>query len=227
MPYGVAFARFSARGAPDPNSKRERGRVDTNLGELLDGLLVPSHGTGPLLQRDYWAVIENCRMTATEVAELVAREFERFAPEELVRFQRSDGGGRPLEVGDEMGVDIRMVGACRVRVLHRDPNSLTLGTLEGHPEAGRITFGAYRDTEGRVVFHIRSRARASSGTRYAAYLAAGEAMQTTTWTDFVDRLAHIVGDGVAGVIHAKTTVIESDGEDPETVCSPTFLATGS
>jgi|KBSSwiStaDraftv2_1062776.scaffolds.fasta_scaffold479928_3 hypothetical protein len=196
---------------------------------LTNGLILPSAGSGPLLQRDYWAVIATCRLPPTGVAELVAREFCAIAPEALARFQPCDDAlaDRPLETGDELAVSIRMAGDCRVRVIHRDRNSLTLGTLEGHPEAGRITFGAYRNEAGDVIFHIRSRARASSDLRYAGFVALGEPMQTTTWTDFIDRLAHIAGDGVIGAIHAETSeVVDDEAEDPATICAPTFAARG-
>jgi hypothetical protein len=79
-----------------------------------------------------------------------------------------------------------------------------------------------------VIFHIRSLARSSSPAKYAGFVAAGEPMQTNTWTDFIDRLAHSVGDGVAGVIHAEKVEIDEDGasERPDQACSPTFLAVG-
>jgi len=224
------------------SEKRMKSDHSRDLDRLLDGLILHSEGSGPLLQRDYWAVVEDCRLSPPDVADLVSREFCNFAPESLVRFERSsgeaggDGDGEqnpadsespPLEEGDELDVAIRMAGTCRVRVVHRDRNSLTLATLKGHPEAGRITFGTYRNDDGRVVFHIRSRARASSGTRYAGFVAAGEPMQATTWTDFVDRVAHTVGAGVVGVIRVETAKMEEDEpDDPEVICSPTFLAVG-
>jgi hypothetical protein len=194
--------------------------------DLLEGLILATDGSGPLLQRDYWAVIKKSKISPPELADLVSREFCSFAPEELVRFERASEGEEPLEVGDELGVWIRAAGECGVRVTHRNENSLTLATIEGHPEAGRITFGAYRNRAGEVVFHIRSRARSSSPVKYAAFVAAGEPMQTTTWTDFIDCVAHTAGEGVLGVIHASTEEIEDEPEDPETVCSPTFLAEG-
>ena len=67
--------------------------------------------------------------------------------------------------------------------------------LTGHPEAGRITFGAYRTVDGDVVFHIRSRACSSSLFNYLGFLVGGDPMQTATWTDFV-----IVGDEKPGWI---------------------------
>ena len=214
-----------------PGDCEPRGLADNEamteqrLEALTDRLARASGGSGPLLQRDYWAVISNCRLAPSEIAALVARDFCSLAPEAFVQFQ-ADGEPRPLEVGDEMTVSIRMAGDCHVRVLHRDRNSLTLGTLEGHPEAGRITFGAYRNQRSDVIFHIRSRARASSDLRYAGFVAVGEPMQTTTWTDFIDRLAHVVGDGVIGAIHAETTEVDDEPEHPEAICAPTFAALG-
>lgn len=203
-----------------------RESMAEKLAKLREGLILAIQGSGPLLQRDYWAVIRGCRLTPPELAELVASDFCSFAPEELVGFERLDGSEGAMEVGAEMRVDIRAAGRCGVRVLHRDRNSITLGTLEGHPEAGRITFGVYPNRDGEVVFHIRSRARSSSAATYAAFLAAGEPMQTTTWTDFIDCVAHRAGDGVIGVIHVSTEEIEDESDDPETTCSPTFLARG-
>ena len=196
------------------------------LERLLEGLHLARDGKGPLLQRDYWAVIRESRLSPREGAAVVAKEFGTFAPEELVRFEREEDVDGPLEVGEELKVAIRMAGLCRVRVLHRDSNSITLGTVRGHPESGRITFGAYRNPAGDVVFHIRSRARSSTSVRWAGFMAAGEPMQTNTWTDFIDRLAHTVGEGVVGAIHAETMEIEDEPNDPVSMCSPTFRAVG-
>ena len=181
-------------------------------------------GHGPLLQRDYWAVLAGCRMRPSEIAELLADRFAQFPPAELVRFSRTDGREAPLAVGDLLDVEIALAGACRVQVVHLDANSLTLATLAGHPEAGRITFGAYRNPVGDVVFHIRSRARSRSRTCLIGFLAAGEAMQTNTWTDFVNHVAAAVGQGIVGVIRVETAEVEQTPEDLEAV--PTFLATG-
>ena len=195
-----------------------------NDAPLHEALLTADDGCGPLLQRDYWAVIAGCRLTPPEIATLVATRFTEFAPAELVRFSRCQESAEPLAPGDLMDVDITLAGSCQVQVLRRDDNSVTLGTLAGHPEAGRITFGAYRNQVDDVVFHIRSRARSSSKKCLVGYLAAGEAMQTNCWTDFINNLAATVGQGVVGVIRAETSELDEDDDDPAT---PTFVATGS
>jgi Domain of unknown function (DUF1990) len=203
------------------------GEMGTETGEaLLEGLLLAAEGAGPLLQRDYWAVIEHCGCSPSELMALVASRFAEFAPEELVVFEREDGGDTPLEVGDALRVRIRGAGTFRVRIIHRDPQSLTLATLPGHPEAGRITFGAYRNEPGDVIFHIRSRARSCSRVMYLGFRTGGEAMQTNTWTDFVNTVALTVGEGIIGFLHAETSVMEEAHESADDVRGPTFLARG-
>lgn len=183
-----------------------------------------SEGKGPLLQRDYWAVFADCELSPAEVSDLVAMQFCSFPPAAIVKFERDDGT-RPMKVGDTLRVDIRGAGGCNVQVTHRDANSITLHTLDGHPEAGRITFGAYRDSERRVVFHIRSRARASSPIRLAGYVAIGEGMQTSTWTDFINHLAAEIGCTIEDEINASVEEVEPTPSDSWAgLHEPTYLA---
>jgi hypothetical protein len=158
------------------------------------------------------------------VAELVATRFVELAPSELVTFRRRDGGTAALDCGAELDVDIRMAGSFGVRVVHRDRNSITLATLDGHPEVGRITFGSYRNAAGDVVFHIRSRARSHAGRRLG-FLAIGEAMQTNTWADFIGAVAATAGDGVAGDVHVETREVDEEPAD-HAADGPTFHAIG-
>jgi hypothetical protein len=212
--------------ALSPTGGRNMVKLGERLQKLTEGLLPAHRGYGTFLQRDYWAVIADCALGPREVVSLVVSRFWEFAPEETVTFRRTDRMEDPLEVGDELEVLIRWAGEFRVRVLHRDLNSITIGTLIGHPEAGRITFGAYRNDYGDVIFHIRSRARSGSRRMFMGFLAVGEPMQTNTWTDFINRLAATVGSGVIGWIHAETRVIPEEPQDLESLRSPTFVARG-
>lgn len=188
--------------------------------------LSASRGRGPLLQRDYWAVIEQPTLGPSDIGAFLARRFCELAPPRWVHFWGAEGShSEELEVGDEIRVHIELAGTFAVRVLHRNANSITLCTMEKHPEAGKITFGAYRNARGDMVFHIRSRARASSYLRYAGFFVAGEPMQLSAWTDYVDRVASAVGAGVRGAVHEETRHVSDEPQDEED--TPTYWAVGS
>jgi hypothetical protein len=182
-------------------------------------------GAGEHLERDYWAVIRGCQRRPRALIGAVRERFVEFAPAELACFRRLGVQPGPLALGEELEVRIAAAGSCFVRVVHADEQSFTLATLCGHPEAGRITFGAYCNAREDVVFHIRSRARSGSRLLYAGFLAAGEAMQTNTWTDFIGAVAQTFGQGVIGSIHSETRQAP-DEPPPLEECSPTFLARG-
>jgi hypothetical protein len=199
-------------------------------GTASQRLQAASVGIGPLMQRDYWAVIDRCRYRPSEVMSIVASRFPELPPPDVVVFEQNRDGGDPgaLEVGDELDIQMRLAGAARVRVVHICKCSITLATLKGHPEAGRITFGAYRADDGNVVFQVRSRARSSSLFTYLGFLVGGDPMQTTTWTDFINNVATTCGSGVVGSVKAETHALEPHDSAPgdETMDCPTFVAEG-
>jgi hypothetical protein len=185
-------------------------------------LLPATRGVGPLLQRDYWAVFKGVDLRPSELIRHVKTHFCQLPPAALVEFAAAGG----IVKGAELDIRIRPGQQCCVRVVHEDAQSFTLGTLEGHPEAGRITFGAYRNPDGDVIFHIRSRARSATTSRRIGFLAIGDAMQTNTWTDFITNTAASVGARIQEVIHADTETVEPVPEDDAPLDSPTFLAVG-
>ena len=184
------------------------------------------NGAGALLQRDYWAAIDECRIGPAELMVDLRRRFCEFPPADLVSFSRPKNCDQPLGVNDELEIVIRMAGQCRVRVTCCDEHSVTFTTLQGHPEAGRITFGSYRHDSGAVIFHIRSRSRSGDAKFAAGFLTIGEAMQTNTWTDFVRTVASTYGSGVLGEVHADTREVEATAADRD-VSRPTFAANGA
>lgn len=188
----------------------------------MTDLMPAAEGAGPLLQRDYWAVFDPCDRSPSEVMTYVKAHFCELPPEALVHFTATEGIG----LGARLDIVIRPAQDCAVRVVHDTPQSVTLGTLEGHPEAGRITFGAYRNDDGQVVFHIRSRARASSGPALVGFFAIGEAMQTDTWTDFINNAATALGARIEGPIRAETIEVDDRPDDAGGRQAPTFQAVG-
>jgi hypothetical protein len=185
-------------------------------------LLPATRGAGPLLQRDYWAVLTDCALTPSAVMDLVKAHFCALPPDSLVRFDAPDGMG----AGALIDIVIKPGQHCGVQVVHEDRQSVTFATVDGHPEAGRITFGAYRNQTGEVIFHIRSRARSATVAKRLGFLAIGEAMQTNTWADFIRNAAALVEASIGGVIHAETTEVGDTPDDDEPLRLPTFVATG-
>lgn len=186
--------------------------------ESTAGLSRASEGKGPLLERNYWAVLEGTRLRPSEIMAEVKAHFHSFAPSELAAFAERE---HPLRLGDDVQISIAGAGDCRVRVMQCDELSFTLATLIGHPEAGRITFGAYRNRDGDVVFHIRSRARSESLLRLFGFMVAGEAMQTNTWAAFINRVAAMAGSKVRGVrAEMRRLADEEDGPADQ----PTYIA---
>ena len=189
---------------------------------MQDELLPATHGKGPLLQRDYWAVLDDCELPPSEVIAYIRQHFCELPPASLVHFDANHG----LDQDAELDIRIRPAQQCRVRVTHCDAQSLTLGTLAGHPEAGRITFGAYRNSDGDVILHIRSRARSATTAKRLGFLAIGDAMQTNTWTDFINNAAAAIGARIRDAIVADTQHVEEMPDDDQPLDTPTFRAVG-
>ena len=152
----------------------------------------------------------------------VKSHFCALPPIALVSFTAPDG----VALDAVLDIVITPGQRCGVRVVHEDAQSVTLATLTGHPEAGRITFGSYRNAQGQVIFHIRSRARSGTALQRLGFLAIGDAMQTNTWADFIRNTAASVNGRIIGTIHADTQTVEETIEDEEPLRCPTFLAVG-
>lgn len=201
---------------------RDVPRTDSPATHVPATDLPATKGAGPLLQRDYWAVLAGCPLTPSQVMAHVKANFCALPPADLVSFETPAGLARDAV----LQIVIRPSQRCGVRVIHDDAQSITLGTLAGHPEAGRITFGSYRNATGHVIFHIRSRARSTTSLKRLGFLAFGEAMQTNTWADFIRNAATAVGARIQDVIHADTLEVDDVPEDDEPLCAPTFRAVG-
>jgi hypothetical protein len=183
-----------------------------------------TEGTGPLWQRDYSGVIVDTPYAPEEVMRLLLREFPRFSPEEGAAFHRLGDPSQPLVMDEEMTIDLRGYGECAVRVVRVDERSLTLRTLEGHLEAGRITFGAYRDERSRLVFRITGRYRISGPLRYVGYRLFGMPIQEAIWGEFIKRVAAAVGGRLEGEVEVNTRKVPElagDRGELETATFPT------
>jgi hypothetical protein len=185
-------------------------------------ILDASEGVGPLLRREYSAVVGGAPCGPEAIGTLLRERFEDFAPPETAIFDRTAEAKDRLAIGDEMEIRIALLGRCRVRVVHHSDCTLTLRTLAGHPEAGRITFGADRDPQGRLRLRIVSRTRASRVLNYLGYLVMGKQLQARCWIRFLERLAEATGGQIADRIHVRTHRVEEEPGDRKGTDAPTF-----
>jgi len=194
-----------------------------DCGDDAQPIIAATHGSGPLLERDYQAIIVGASCSPEAIIAMVRSDFPRFSPDALAAFECRVGFALPLEVGHEMFINIRGAGTCHVRTVHADERSLTLRTLDGHPEAGRITFGAFNNEDGELVVRIRSRARASDKLKYVGYIFMGREMQTKTWLTFIERVAQACGGRIEGEIAVTTTRVRASLADRGEIDTPTFV----
>lgn len=186
-----------------------------------------SDGWGPLIQRDYRVVIADSKLEPEELTLRVQTRFPEFSPPQTATFCRTERHeDEPLQVGEDMNIGIALKGGCQVRVVHTDDRSLTMRTIEGHPEAGRITFSADRDEDGHVIFTIRSRTRAADFLSYAGYFLIGKQMQARTWTRFLENVVRESGGTQVGSIEVCTRQVEEREADRSDLDSPTIAAKG-
>ncbi|WP_422924191.1 DUF1990 family protein [Singulisphaera sp. PoT] len=188
-----------------------------------------SQGIGSLFERNYSAVITDGSCSPEDLMKLVREKFISLAPQETAAFRLANNRGdhEGLEVGDVLEIRIALFGMAKVRVIHVDDRSITLGTVKGHPEAGRITFGASKDPEGRLVFRIVSRTRASGVASYLGFFLIGKQMQSRCWIRFIDRTAKACGGTIEGRIRVCTTTVEETEADRGVLESPTIICKDS
>ena len=179
-------------------------------------------GVGPLLERDYIAVLAGTDCTPERVMEIIRSDFPSFSPDALAKFTRTDGKTTPLTVGDTMHVRIPGGGESAVIVTQLDARSMTVRTMEGHMEAGRNTFGSYYDEQGRLVVHVRSRSRISDMKRYVMYRLGGIFAQTSVWVTFIKRVAEACGAEIVDGVDTDTREVPDSAADAGEVEAPTF-----
>lgn len=174
-----------------------------------------AEGAGPKLERRYFIDVERPRLTPTQLMAAVQADVPGFSPGLLADFERTKGAEGALHVGDEFHIKILGPWNGSVRVTQVSPNAFEFVTLEGHPEAGRISF-AVRPLDGRpdaLRFEICSAARSRDGLVAFAYdtIGGGKLMQKATWVEFCERVAQASGGQALGPVTVETVRHAPDG----------------
>ncbi len=183
----------------------QRASQDTEPGDRRQGVAA---GAGPLLHRYYAVQIARSSMSPSALMDKVAASLDRASPEMAV-FRKTRGHATQLHRGDEFIV--RMPGPWDgpVRVVHRDPTSFRLATLDGHLEAGEIEFRAAADGDA-LRFEIESWARAGDRLADLLYnrLRLAKEIQLNMWSHFCVRTAALAGGRLSGGVTIRTRKVD-------------------
>ena len=182
-------------------------------GDRDDGTQHASSGAGSLIHRQYEVTLRGSWHDRTALFSLMTAHLTELAPSALADFEKSGSGAAGVAVGDEY--DITMLGPWngRVRVSELARDSLTLVTLEGHPEAGTITFSVHdTGTAGHFRVLIESWARARDTLVQAAYstVGIGRQVQSEVWITFLQRFSALAGADDTPEVRISTEELAND-----------------
>ncbi|WP_261665020.1 DUF1990 domain-containing protein [Deinococcus sp. Marseille-Q6407] len=167
-----------------------------------------SDGFGPLIERRYWIEFQQPQKSAAEIMGYIQRNIDEFSPKALADFEKAEGSERKLRPGDEFHITILGPWNGDVRVLEVSDSQFKLETLEGHPEAGEITFSIepVELLDNALHFEIRSLARSRDGLVAVTYdkLGVGKKAQEITWVQFCQRVCEFAGGEAIGDVQVRT-----------------------
>lgn len=147
----------------------------------------PFQGFGQLWHKTFRIRLDDPELTPTEVVQIWKQNLPKFKPAEK-RFYTSPAGVKPGEI---ILINARTQGgpiSTGVMVLYSGDNSFTLITPEGHPEAGWVTFSAYKDGQD-TILQVDVLARSSDPLYELAFRLVGSRVQDRIWTYVLTSLA--------------------------------------
>jgi hypothetical protein len=152
----------------------------------------PLQGFGQLWHKTYRARLAGAAATPAEVTTIFRERLSDLWPKGN-RLHLPPPGVAPGAVGF---IHLTMPGGVPletgVRVLHADEGSFTLATLEGHLQAGWITFGAYGD-DSCTVAQVQSVGRTGDPLYEVGFRLFGHAQQERFWHATLEALGRQLG----------------------------------
>lgn len=197
-------------GSEHPIADAARPALPAAVAAAPDTQLAPA-GSGPLFHRRYDVLISGSTFSAAALLRLMQRHLSELAPSALAHFEKSQGSEGLARVGDEY--DITLLGPWngRVRVVESTARHFTLVTLDGHPEAGHISFSVapVADSNDTLQVLIESWARARDAIVAVAYgtLGVGKQVQTEVWITFLQRLSALAGVEQTPAVRIRTEAL--------------------
>lgn len=180
--------------------------------EVVDELTKPlSDGVGPMFHRRFRVGVAGSRMSAEQLSDHIATNLNRAAPWTVATFVKTRGREGELRVGDEYRVQMPGPWDGPVRVLSRDATSFTLGTLQGHLEAGQIRF-TVRAVGAGLEFEVEAWSRAGDRLADLLYsrLRVAKEIQFNMWVHFCLNAASFSGGRPSGGVVIDTRGIPAE-----------------
>jgi hypothetical protein len=166
-------------------------------------------GCGPLFHRRYSTSIRESRSGPDQLFQALTGNLNQAAPTKFARFQRVQGDGETMSLGDEFVV--RMPGPWDgpVRVIDLQPRSFRLATLAGHLEAGQIEFRVNQDDL--LSFEIESWARSATPLSNLLYhrVRMAKEIQLHMWISFLEGVVSLSRGRMTGGIRIDTHRVEN------------------
>lgn len=145
-------------------------------------------GVGALYHRKYEVRFRAVGTSPEYIMAKLQADLNAPSSQLLATFEKSKGAAGSLAVGDEYLIHITGPWNGPVRATAVTPTSFTLLTLEGHMEAGEISFSvrAAPDAADEYVFVIESRARSRDRLVDLVYdkIPVARAAQTEMWNEY-------------------------------------------
>ncbi|MBC7466221.1 MAG: DUF1990 family protein [Bdellovibrio sp.] len=148
-------------------------------------------GYGNLFHRIYSVRLPICAKAASASMDQLQQNPDQFSPQILAHFEKTKGSKTSLHVGDEFIVHIPGPWNGPVRVTEVGPNRFKLATLEGHLEAGEITFEMKNMGPNENLFQIESKAKSRDAFVDLVYdkIPIVRLAQTEMWKGFCEQFA--------------------------------------
>lgn len=148
-------------------------------------------GYGPVHHRVYSISIPANFSQVREVMRTLQGDPNIFSPQLLATFQKTKGEAGHLQKDDEFLIKITGPWNGPVRVADVAEEVFRLVTLDGHLEAGEITFLIKKMDEGKTQFIIESLARSKDGVVDFVYdkIPLAKIAQTEMWSAFCKNFA--------------------------------------
>ncbi|MEA2154877.1 MAG: hypothetical protein QOE11_1017 [Solirubrobacteraceae bacterium] len=167
-------------------------------------------GYGPLMHRSYVARVREAKLAAADVIERFACRPNCASPTALATFVKVKGEEGEMHVGDEFTV--RMPGPWDgpVRAVEVGPTHFSFVTLDGHLEAGRITFEARDLAPGCLEVSIEAWARGGDRVSNLLFdrLRVNKEVQLHMWTSVLERLIKLSGGRRDELFHITTVRVD-------------------